>query len=252
MSCTCGKPTRDQRTLCDDCIEQLARSLGNVPAVIAELDITLSRQRRFTDEHSNSDGDALPYNLAASRARTRLTDALSSVATRLSVTLHHAQPANLTGDNLAALSAYLLRQLNQLVTQPWAADALNITRVVDHCINVIDRPPARIYAGPCDTCGHDLYARSGKRDVTCYDCGLVYDLAARREWLLSVVEDQLATAVEIARALTTLELPVTAERIRQWKHRERIEARARDRLGRPLYRVGDIIELVVEHAQRIA
>lgn len=120
---------------------------------------------------------------------------------------------------------------------------------------VLDRPPDRWYAGRCGDaladnagpCGEDLYAKAGSRLVTCRGCGAEYDVEARREWLLSAVEDVLATAAEIARALTSLATPVTSSTIRGYVHRRRLESRGRDpRTGNPTYRIGDVLDLLVD------
>lgn len=243
--CICGRLARDERFICDTCTDWLADTLASLPHIEAELGLTLTKQRRFDSQTGGARGnvETLPFNVAASRALARLDHAVTLLLTRC------GYPRD--GARLFVAVTMLLPRVDHIAAHQWAADTvLELDRVVAQSIRVIDRPPSRNYAGPCDQCGHDLYAVGGKPTVTCRECGIEYNLTARREWLLARVHDQLATAVEISRALTSLELPVTADRIRQWKTRERIEVKAHDRIGRPLYRVGDVVDLLVEAAQR--
>lgn len=256
LMCTCGAPTGESSFLCNGCKDKLWTALGDVAAVVAELEVTLARQRRFETQTSGSRSAVteLPFDLAASNALHELRNELV-VLVRLcidadvpSADYQQREP----GDTCSSFAGWLMWRLDGIAAQPWAADALRLCRLVERSHSVIDRPPDRTFAGPCDQCGRDLYAVKGESSVTCHACSLVYDLSARREWLLAVVDDQLATSTEIARALTSLDMPVTAERIRQWKHRERIDVKAHDRLGHPMFRVGDVVSLLVEQSERHA
>ncbi len=106
-------------------------------------------------------------------------------------------------------------------------------------------------------CSEDLYAAVGDTTVTCRVCGTGYDLALRRAWLLDEAEERWETAAVIARAVTVWSDYARGEnrlveRITRWAtygtsdrpllqvRGHRLE-RGRDR---PLYRVGDVRELV--------
>lgn len=250
---SCGAHRSDNTHLCADCNTELATLLGDIRALVFELDITLSKQRRFEQQTSSSRTaeQALPYDISASNMLHELHAALSVIVERCikqhvrSVDYRNSTP----GKSSQSMSSWLLWRVDGIAAHPWAAETLHtLQRINDRALLVIDRPPERTFAGPCDECGRDLYASAGRATVECRACGLTYDLTARREWLLHAVDDQLATATEIARALTSLDMPVTSERIWQWRHRERIEQRGTDRRQRPLYRVGDVVTLLIEHA----
>lgn len=253
--CTCGKPTGEAAYLCGDCKATLWRALGDIPALVDELDITLTKQRRFTSQTGAvraSSEPALPYDIGASNVLHELRNELVGLV-RVCMDSHiesRDYRDRLPDDTCEAMSRWLMWRIDGITAQPYAADTLRLVRIVDRAEHVILGPPPKTFAGPCDDCGRDLYAQKGKPVVTCHACGLHYDIETRRRWLLSVVDDRLATATEIARALTSLELPVTAERIRQWKHRDRIDVRAHDKLDRPLFRVGDVVDLLIEHADQ--
>lgn len=254
LLCTCGKPTGESSYLCTDCKDDLWRALGNVPSLVSELEVTLARQRRFEQQSdgSRSTVDALPYDVAASNALAELRNELVGLV-RLCVDAEVSSKdyrVREPGDTCASMSSWLMWRIDGICALPYAADTLRLVRVARHCELVIDRPPDRTFAGPCDECGRDLYAIKGESTVRCVDCDIDYELAARREWLLQVVDDQLATATEIARALTSLDLPVTPGRIRLWTHRERIEVKGHNKRGHALLRVGDVVALLTEQRKR--
>lgn len=251
-TCPCDTPTGDDTYLCTDCTNHVRTALRATPELAEDLTLTMSKQRQFTNPMlggSRSTSPGLPFNLAAANALRDLHHELLAL-------VHATQQAHLTTRHPtptaspATMARWLLPHLPGIAAQPWAADTLRLVRVTTRSQHVIDAPAPRTFAGPCDDCGHDLYARTGKPQVTCHNCGLTYDLAARRTWLLGMVHDRLATATDVARALTSLELPCTAERIRQWKHRGRLAALGHDPLGHPLYRVGDVVDLLVQQAER--
>lgn len=137
--------------------------------------------------------------------------------------------------------------------RPEAPEAYSDLIVADLQLErIIDQPPTLKYAGPCNICRKDLYAREDAVTVECRPCGMTYDMAGRREWLLEVVEDRLERAAHIARAVTDLGSPISADRIRKWAERGRLLPHAVDGLGRPLYRVGDVTELLKNEARHDA
>jgi hypothetical protein len=119
----------------------------------------------------------------------------------------------------------------------------------------VDKPLQHVYAGPCDECGVDLYAHPKASSVSCRNCARDYDIDSRRKWMLTKAEDQLLTATEMSRALPgLLQQALTASMIRGLAHRGRLtqhpphHTRPRD----PLYRVGDVLELLNEISIRDA
>lgn len=245
-TCPCGHPITDTY-LCGDCHVLTRDTLTRVPALVVDLELTMTRQRRFGDPVLGGAGDyGLPYNPAAAATLRELDRELARVVRLYRLTHTAPEPPR----HPRAMAAWLLPRLGDVVALPWAVSLLDVVRVTERATRIIDAPAERTYAGPCDHCGTDLYATAGRGHVECHDCGLCYDLAARRAWLLGVVDDRLATAIEIARALTSLELPVTADRIYQWKHRDRLDVRGSDRRGRPLFRVGDVVDLLVAYAAK--
>lgn len=147
---------------------------------------------------------------------------------------------------------YLARHANWLMHRAEAEEARDeLLHACDTIAVAVDCGAEQFYAGPCDVCGRDLYARPSAAVARCEPCDLEYPMQARREWLLQASEDRLVPASEMARAVTGLGSPVTAERIRQWAARGRLLAHGFEGT-RPLYRVGDVLDLVGEDVRRVS
>lgn len=245
----CDRPRRGDENVCGACSGQLARALGDIPALTRELDTTLSRQASSTGG-SRSAETPLPYDPRASEVGYVLRNTLVEWVRAVSAQTHsnYIWPRETT----TSLARWLLARHKDLCAHPSAAEAVDeIGAAVRAAERIIDRPAERWFAGPCD-CDARLYAAPGAPTVTCRDCGSRYDVAERRAWLMDACEDQLAYGALIAQALTSLGQPVTPERIRKWAERGRIVAHGTDLRGRPQYRVGDIIDLVAEHHAKVA
>lgn len=275
----CGRQMPGGNAICGCCEGDLARALGDVPWLVRELRVTMSRQGRrpATGRAREVDDDPypatlhptpLPLDLGASDVLELLTAALDRWhQTLLGRTVRPAGPVcgscehpscglivyttPPTDRTPVTLSRWLLHRHHALVARhdPVRAYA-DIVLLVQRAEQVIDRPPELWYAGPCLSCGEDLYAQPAATLVRCVGCGREYGVKARRSWLLATVEDTLATAAQAEHILTLLEWPVTAARIRLWAHRGRIAAHGIDHQARPLYRVGDIKQLLAEAAER--
>jgi hypothetical protein len=163
-----------------------------------------------------------------------------------------------TIDHPAARAAsFLLTQLE------WIRHHPDATRIVEELSaaaatlrRCVDRPPTEAYAGPCwedledGRCDFELYAPEGAATVRCGGCGTTHDLGMRRRWLLAEVQDALATAATIAAGLSSLDMPVTSSMIRNYADRGRIVAHGHDQQGYPMYRVGDVVDVVLDVARR--
>jgi hypothetical protein len=275
-TCRCGQPTRDAAYVCETCADRLAVALGEVPWLAEELEVSITRQRAIPNEGKGSssatcscdddDDDCphgvLPWRDEASEARRTLHGLLAMWA-RFCEEEHvrHSSPRTRDldehDDNLPALSRWLLWRVDGLTWHEIGPEAVDeITDAVAECHRMIDRRPDRWYAGPCTAetedghCGADLYARRATGEVKCRECGAVYDVESRRRWLLDEAEDRLADAATVARAVSWLGAePLNPERVRKWAERGRIAIKGHDG-KRPLYRIGDAIDLLAGDTTR--
>lgn len=171
-------------------------------------------------------------------------------------------PAN----TLPSMITYLARQFRLVVAEIWAPvmldELLDLERRLTRMVN---RPPERWYAGKCSAidesgehCTAELYASEDRGQMACHACGTRHDVHGRREFLLEEAKEYRVTATEAAGALMAWtdydgSEAKLVDRIRKWRDRGRLEVSEVTSLSgrdRHLYRLGDIQELLVEHAQR--
>lgn len=233
--CRCGRPTRDHAYVCDSCGDLLARSLGDVPWLDEQLEITTTRTSGIdyrTLGGAKSTETPSPVHWAASEARTHLKALLVSwVLFCDAEAVRSSDPrAGLPEDNLGALSRWLLWRVDGLALLDIGPEAVNeITDAVQTCHRLIDHHPERQYLGGCDMCdGGHLYARPGGKWATCDACDASHDATTIRERLVKELEDRLYTAAEIAKLSTYLGLKAGREQVRkrinQWHSRGQVSA----------------------------
>ena len=188
--CACGRPSGDA-FVCPACVDDLDRCLGDVPALVEDLDIAAQRLARVSittrttgrkrDPESILDGwpgfgpDTDPdttvttelvvadvtRRMAAILARTRPDAPQAAFACE---SLHAAlvgavrvlcesvgRPYDGPTDTVA-LSRWLLRNLASIPLHPEGPDiAADIIRAHDHALKVIDNDPEKIFYGTCQT-----------------------------------------------------------------------------------------------------
>ncbi|MGA4988621.1 hypothetical protein [Nonomuraea bangladeshensis] len=162
----------------------------------------------------------------------------------------------LSADDLVPISTWLLRQAEWLRHHPAGGEAVQeVGDAVQGVRMVIDRPPDRLYAGPCDVCQMPLYARPGDAEVPCRRClaedgeRLVYDISARRKWMLAQIENLLGSSSYVAMVATGVGVKVSSSAVRMWVKRGKLAPRKYapplkpDGPPRPLYRVGDVVSV---------
>lgn len=225
-TCRCGQPVRGAY-LCRKCQTVLRDDLAALPGLVRDLEITAYRMDRVNDRSGGrgSGERPLPY-------RPRIIPILVRV------------------ERLAArgLDARWIAHNN-----PGAAEqAVAISEVIAEARSVIDLPEMPRYLGACEDCGRGMYAERSA-DVFACRCGRTYSVSRRVTELQKRSRDVVAPPSTIATALTSLDQPVTEERIRKWKERGRLTPRSHNGPRRqPWYRVGDVQDLLVADARRTA
>lgn len=265
--CRCGRPARDTAWACDNCGDELARALGEVPWLDDELETTITRQQGIDyrrlggSKGGKRDNERpLPGNWTASEARTHLR-ALLVLWTRLchEEGVRSSDPSDgLPADNLSAISRWLLWRVDGLLLHEAGSDAVDeITSAVAHCHRLIDKHPERQYLGPCAACGNGrLYARPNSAHAICDQCDTTLDAAAVRTRLLGELDDRLCTAAEIAQLSTYLGLKAGRDQVRtrinQWHKRGRISSESM--FDEPAFRFGTVYAMLVasEYGKQIA
>lgn len=266
--CGCGKPVRDNAQLCHACTERLRRDLGEVRGLADEIETTQYGQSRMGGQPIGGGHSAdrpLPFDdrpVLAARA-------LREVCRRWTTLVVEQRGVGQPRDFLIDYGPFLLSHVDWLrhreeapVLHAELVDAIGRVR------GSIDRRAERLYAGPCGSvdydevtglpdpacvpCPADLYGRPTAKTVRCDVCGTCHDTADRREWLLEAARDQLAHPSLLSKALSNLMRPVPEKTITSWKDRGQLVAHGVDLHGRKLYRVGDVMDLMVASAERQA
>lgn len=257
MTCNCGKATRDEAYVCDECLSDLARALGDVPWLVEQLDITLTKARGVDYAAmggSPSSEKPLMLPFAAYEAANGLRRALVTwIRFCDEESVRNQSPkAGLPADTLQAMSAWLLWRVDGLGLSDLGSDAVSeITRAVGRARMVIDRPAERRYAGPCE-CGRDLYSKPGAKLTKCKGCEREYDVEAMLKWMRAGVLGRLVTAREGSTLLSRFDLPTAQKTIDSWHERKRLVDHGRSAEGRLLYLIDDLISLAAQSAPKSA
>jgi hypothetical protein len=237
--------------------------LDAVPEVVAELDVTLSRQTSRMGRGGHGSTVPLAFDERASEAAWVLRSALVGWVRVMSEgwTPPHgpacrscAHPSCIlaTGpmDTPASMAVWLSASLTRLVRHPAAEEAHGeILTAVRDAQRVVDRRPERQFAGRCPGCGETLYAKPGASVVQCREEGCEAKPVEVREQLDQMrdrIRDQLAHPTGASALLARLEIKAPESTIRRWAVQHRILAHGTDARGRSLYRIGDILDVVTE------
>lgn len=152
--------------------------------------------------------------------------------------------------------------------QPYAPAVFDaIAECAGRMRSLVDGPAAQKYLGPCGAalthdnvfgepimtdCDGDIYGRvyadgTTARTGACRTCRATVDTDERQAWLDGEVRGHAFRAAEIAQAYG-----IRANTIRVWATRGVLVAHGHDRDGRPLYNVGDVLDLAAGDAARRA
>lgn len=252
----CQHGTSSNATICPNCVDELKQLLGDVRALLRELNVALSRQSRIGPRLPGGKGSEapLPFDLAASEAADVL---LAHTITRwaLDIWRHGRQTPGQTWARSEAPKdpvAYLLSVVDLVKGQNYAAVMLDeIRAAVQNARETIDLSKDYLEAGACPTCSARLLARPGDVQIECRRCGATYDVGDRRLAMLADAEDRLLTAKECERLVDVLLRHGESDRVRKripagsvrgWASRGELEAVGVDLEGRPTYRFGDVLD----------
>jgi hypothetical protein len=257
--------------LCQPCQRRLTAALRDIPALLAELDITISRQDRtgaplYATKRGEIPGVHYPDDAPATLPATQWPFAWDAANERASVLATLGVWAREVGQRLDAAA------VPAIARHPLAAKILDeVLYARDSIVRAIDRPEPDLFLGRCTAvnaevvdvdgvltptvgeCGSDLLGRTGDERARCGRCGTVYTISTQNAELLEKVNDEWAPAHVIAHALSTRDEPLNASTLRTWIDRDaRVHASGRlvdyplvlrvgtDDEGRAVYRVGDV------------
>lgn len=246
----CAGVTKDV-WLCARHRDYLLTMLNSAPGLARQLTITAAK----LDQVVRNVGGHQKNGAAPSIVNFDAADLYGELrATLLKWVKRTAGPVTAVFPTVPAMVLRLRAVLPDILTTQDAGfmyDDLN--QVTRRATLAIDLPPSREgwdYAGPCGmtwdngTCLHQLWVRHGEASAECKRCGTVWDVTDRRAKALAAAANLLATTDTISRALTSAGQTVSAATIYHWRNRGRLTPAGTNKAGQPLYRVGDVMDLV--------
>jgi hypothetical protein len=242
----CDYPIIDTAYACKADGDRVAKHLLEGGELYNELEIAITRQDRFGDRIRSGTSEApLLFNASASENRSVIDNTIITWSRHITEQTGRTLPKHV-GECMRWLAKE--EQIRWLRYRAEVAEAFDeLDYAAQLVIRTIDAPASRWYAGPCgcDGCEADLYGRAGAKTLHCRDCGAQAHADDRRQWLLRQADNTLGTAAELARFVTAMRSElVTSAQVRGLAHRGRITAHGTDRLGRPTYRVGDVLAVL--------
>lgn len=236
---SCGGRSDDGLT-CTLCMAPLKRALSELPELMRELRLNLTRQNQAGSGNGGRGRETpLPYDVNSSEVYFCVTNTVAAWIRELDA----GDLSDLGADTMTAWCRWLIKRIPRIRAHPDAAQLIDEILYCHRIIRpAIDRPPDREYVCPCVICGHGVYAAPGATWAACQRCAAVaerddenhvigyvpeYTVADAHLNRLAVLRDQMLceqdvlTAVEVLRKET-----VPAKTMRSWINRGRLPARA--------------------------
>lgn len=236
----CDSTLRRDEYLCRRCTVKAEHAVADLPALAAELDRTISRQSTGGNHgHATSGGASrLPLNLGALEKRNH-EQLLTVAACELG---YRPNPVNLVGTVFAILADVSLIQY-----RPDGPElARSIHRAVAEWRAAIDNHEDRVFAGRCNDCGQQMYARPNSKTFRCptRGCDAEYDTGEQLRYVLDQIRETLWPLDSIRQfARNQLDVHTNTTTVRSWRHRGQLVPKGLDHDGRELFRVGDYLDL---------
>jgi hypothetical protein len=261
--CRCGRPTRDDRSICDDHLEQLDRALGDCTWLDEEIEVSMTKQRAvaYNGGGGKSSETAMPWHERAGDVRRSLHGLLVSWVRFASEEGVRGAPGSLPADNIPALSGWLLNVTDGLSLLDIGADAFDeITDAVAAVERVVFwKRKARVYLGPCayqdvpeNDCPGDVYATLGEPVGYCEECERGVTVAIRQAQLDDDMQGRILNASEIADWVVLMGLTSDRDKVRKrvayWHRHERVRPARSEPNGNlppvPFFRYRDVRPLL--------
>jgi hypothetical protein len=267
----CSAPTGDDASLCRTHTDDLRIMLAGgkvktveylpVPVLVAELDITVTRQARTanTQDGGRSTERPLMWNENASAKAFELNATLNAWALDTSRiredTRDQLKPVH--HSDTVAVAEWLVRNLSTLRQHPEAGQAFDeIGNALREAHYAIDRAQDPVPFGQCGhkfeegtVCVEVLYGQLDRPVIRCRACGSPHQVAERLEWMLQHVRGMLATLPELVAITRWSGKPASHDVLRLMARRERFEQVGRSPDGEPTFRVADVLKAIEDRGK---
>lgn len=269
----CGKPMADTAYVCPAETARAAERLRQIADMVpAARDVAYGFSRQGGNGGgSGKPGSRLPLDLTAlaklDAVRGELTTWVRHVGEERGVEIPE-RTINAAADVIVEAAEWLQGHLEWLRHRQEVSEALSGIAAAARVVAGIARGPgSQKYLGPCGAlvlvakefqpetagpgeCEGDIYARvyadgTVAKAGTCRTCRATVATDERTAWLDGEVRGHAFRAAEIGNAYG-----IRANTIRVWAARGLLVAHGHDRDGRPLYNVGDVLDLAAGDAAR--
>lgn len=249
---------RQDWLLCGACTSRLREQLTELPGLMRELQINVTRQARM-GAGGKINERPLPVDITASYLYDDVKSEL--VTWQRELDMGDVQD---TADNPRALCLWLLGRVERIRGHV-AVDEIvgGIDYMVKQVRQAIDRPADKEFCGTCPVCDGDLYSKRGVAKDFCRKCRAAgieteYVPGEMREDVKARVEHQWATAGVCATVLGSFGLEVKAETVQNWARPgkpkyegdpprpPKLHPRGVNQLGHAVFSIGDVMDLARE------
>jgi hypothetical protein len=249
--------------LCHADTTRLERDLGDVTSIVAELDVTRSRQAKIGASGKSGKGwarEKLPIHIGAIEAGDVLANTLTTWARDVTEGRNWVWVAGDRAPSEQSARA-LLMCIPDIRKHPAVVELVDeISDAIRQARHAVDRPADRVYFGACYsetpdedgrtvTCLEEIWASPSATEVQCRVCGTEWEIAERRAWLLKKAEDMIVTIADASTYLGDIgNIRVTQASIRGYVHRKRLMYRAPIEAKR--IRLGDLLALLLDESEK--
>jgi hypothetical protein len=261
-TCPVCSAEQSEGLLCHEDTTRLERELGDVAAIVGELDITLSKQARIGVAGAPGLArERTPINVGAMQAADNLGNVLTTWARDVAPELWDRwEPRSTRHEPLTSSARILLSHVPAIRRHPAVVELVDeISDAIHQARRAVDRPADRVYLGQCYvetpdpdgrqvTCLAELYARPTASEVQCKVCGAEHEVGERRAWLLTRAADMIVTVKEASQYLGEVGgIKVSQASIRSYLHRGKLAYRPGVDNG---IRIGDLLTVVLDESER--
>lgn len=232
----------------------LSESLNYGDSLLRELDTTVCRDDKIGGASigivTRNGEQGLMFNAHASSIKESLVRSVRLWALRFAEENPHLLFAPATIEDAALWMAgfpNLLAGHHQAV-----AIHADIRELVHAARRAIDRPAQRVYLGECGgrteegLCTAALFGLQDRLGAHCFECGADWLVDARRKTMLSGIEDKFAHSGNLAALVKANGVPLASSTVRNYARTGKIRCMGNDSKGRPLYRVGDVLDVLLK------